>query len=175
MGKKDTVMDKKNSKAPKAEPSMHGVTITVLVESSTVRSHRKPDQIKKSSRTHGYDRRAQLLAYSRELRYAHSHKIELPIWNSRRKPKVSSYFSCSNITIEVLIFFNTSYICSNCHWIRSQDGHLLCRDFRFHSTICFVQQRGNGDMSELYQKKRLLRRQIAGRLRAVKEALLASV
>ncbi|KAK9271432.1 hypothetical protein L1049_027023 [Liquidambar formosana] len=86
------------NKNPKGRPGMKGVIITVYVESPIIRSHERKDPLKRikphpfaqrppTARTRGYDRRAQLLAYARELRDASSQQLQWPKNNSRAKPK----------------------------------------------------------------------------------------
>ena len=85
----------------------HGVVITVYVESSTSRSKKQSDQTTKKTQpqthfrrpgtaaTQGYDRRAQLLAYSRQLRHAAPGDAldEFSSKSSEPKAKVSSLLS----------------------------------------------------------------------------------
>ncbi|KAI3460610.1 hypothetical protein Pfo_017273 [Paulownia fortunei] len=82
----------------KRMPNNKGVTINVYIESRNLRSDHKTDPIKKInpnllssqprvSKTRGYDRRAQLLAYAQELRHANAQEVEWPFKNSRRKQK----------------------------------------------------------------------------------------
>ncbi|CAJ1971826.1 unnamed protein product [Sphenostylis stenocarpa] len=87
-----------------------GVVITVYVESTRTRSIKPSEDPKKKTKSHyrmpqttgsqssqGYDRRAQLLAYSRQLREtAESQKnvkVRLPHNQSRPRSKASSRFS----------------------------------------------------------------------------------
>lgn len=101
---KETVKDRNTSTG--------GVVITVYEESVTPRSRKQSqDPIKKTKphphftrpraapTTHGYDRRAQLLAHSRQLRnYAASQKVPIPLptIQSQTKSKVSSLWFLSN-------------------------------------------------------------------------------
>ncbi|KAL6504904.1 hypothetical protein OROHE_023662 [Orobanche hederae] len=77
-------------------PNSKGVVviISVYIESKNLKSNQKTDPINpkplcskpRVSKTRGYDRRAQLLAYANELRHANAHQ-EQCLNHSRRKPK----------------------------------------------------------------------------------------
>jgi len=83
----------------------NGVIISVYVESPTLRSSQmdpvkksKPKSISiskkpKTTRTRGYDRRAQLLTYARELRNSDSQEVQWPRKNLRPKPKNWKWFT----------------------------------------------------------------------------------
>ncbi|XVE55404.1 hypothetical protein DITRI_Ditri03aG0156000 [Diplodiscus trichospermus] len=86
--------------------NMNGVVITVYVESNSIvrplsesipnKKVKKIPVSKKAKRNQGYNRRAQLLAYSQELRNAdHDDEEEQIQWNektSRHKSKASFFF-----------------------------------------------------------------------------------
>lgn len=97
MGKEE-MEEEKNSKEENKTPTQNGVLISVYVESSkravTVKKAAKPKSASKkpqAARKRGYDRRAQLLAYSRDLRNAGSpQEVQRPRNNLRSTPKVCS-------------------------------------------------------------------------------------
>ncbi|XWS15079.1 hypothetical protein CRYUN_Cryun35bG0063500 [Craigia yunnanensis] len=108
-------------------PNMNGVVITVYVESpSIVRplSESNPDKkvktipvSKKPKRSQGYDRRAQLLAYTQELRTADNEeqiqwkeksqrqkskaKVEMPNYTKKTWDFISGNFSKDKTAMEV--------------------------------------------------------------------------
>ncbi|KAG6602066.1 hypothetical protein SDJN02_06812, partial [Cucurbita argyrosperma subsp. argyrosperma] len=91
--------DQTNGKEIKAIPPKERVIITVYVESprkQSNKSHQNPISINKNShpnahpkapKSRGYDRRAELLAYSRELRNVDSATTHLPKTKSKWRVK----------------------------------------------------------------------------------------
>lgn len=111
-------MSKQEIEEEKMSKTQNGVIISVYVESPKIQSPQRTRTvaIKKSTnkpksssssvskkpqiaaRKKGFDRRAQLLAYARELRNAGSQEAQRPRKNSRPKLKVSSsnsHMQCS--------------------------------------------------------------------------------
>ncbi|XP_028757478.1 uncharacterized protein LOC114716623 [Neltuma alba] len=85
---------------------INGVMITVYVESSTTRSRKQSDPAKKSKRrpqikrsrtsqSQGYDRRALLLAYSRQLRNAGSECRDVRVPSTQKSRHKSKEENCS--------------------------------------------------------------------------------
>ncbi|KAJ1439201.1 hypothetical protein SESBI_02572 [Sesbania bispinosa] len=111
----------------------NGVVITVYVESSRTRSSKlsegpmnqttkpyPPFKTLQTAGTHGYDRRAQLLAYSKQLRNEGSKKVQvqLPHNESRPKTKASSLFSS---LANAWLSSNTKNVLGNgCHAMHHQ-------------------------------------------------------
>lgn len=108
MGKEEIEEEKKNKEANKI-PTENGVIISVYVESPKLQSPQRTvtDAVKKTkpksvskkpqaARKRGYDRRAQLLAYARDLRNAGPQPQEVQQTRNnlrsepKPKPKVSS-------------------------------------------------------------------------------------
>ncbi|KAF8377007.1 hypothetical protein HHK36_030379 [Tetracentron sinense] len=99
MAKEEMKEDRKNMKKTE-QPSKNGVFISVYIELPTSGRRKKNDPnttIKrkpcsskpKVSSKDGYDRRAQLLAYARDLRHSNSQQVEWPRKNLRPKSKWS--------------------------------------------------------------------------------------
>lgn len=100
MGKQEVEDLERKKMDAKKSPAQNGVIISVYVESPTLRSSQmdpakksKPKSISiskkpKTTRTRGYDRRAQLLTYARELRNSDSQEVQWPRKNLRPKPKL---------------------------------------------------------------------------------------
>lgn len=98
-------VEEKNNLGPTKSPAQNGVIITVYVESPRRQSPLRTAALEKSkaksvpkklqtARKRGHDRRAQLLAYARELRNGPnggtSREVQCPRNNSTAKPKVFS-------------------------------------------------------------------------------------
>ncbi|KAB1205399.1 hypothetical protein CJ030_MR7G010660 [Morella rubra] len=95
-------VEEKNNLGPTKSPAQNGVIITVYVESPRRQSPLRTAALEKSkpksvpkklqtARKRGHDRRAQLLAYARELRNGPnggtSREVQCPRNNSTAKPK----------------------------------------------------------------------------------------
>lgn len=94
---KEGMEEEKINKGGNNMPSQKGVIISVYVESPTRQSTERPVAGKKTHpksvsrrlqtpRKRGYDRRAQLLDYARDLRNADPQEVEQPEKTSRSKP-----------------------------------------------------------------------------------------
>lgn len=79
----------------------HRVIITTYVESTKRHPQQKGDSIEESQaqtiwprtpKAHGYDRKAQLLAYAKELRNSNSRHLDCPTTYSTSKSKVHAFF-----------------------------------------------------------------------------------
>jgi hypothetical protein len=101
MGKEE----KNNKEAANKIPTQNGVIISVYVESPKTQSPQrtvadvKKTKPKKSvskkhqaARKRGYDRRAHLLAYARDLRNVGPQEVQRPRNNMRSMPKVIEFF-----------------------------------------------------------------------------------
>ncbi|CAL0327396.1 unnamed protein product [Lupinus luteus] len=85
--------NKENESVLNKDTNPNGVVITVYVESMKTRSEDPTKKTKahphfnitRDSVTHGYDRRAQLLEYSRKLRNQGSENVPLPTNQSHTK------------------------------------------------------------------------------------------
>ncbi|KAF9682581.1 hypothetical protein SADUNF_Sadunf05G0123900 [Salix dunnii] len=87
MSKKEAEKDLKD-KIVKARANTNRVIISIYTESPRKRLQQKHNPAtKKTTKTHGYDRRAQLLSYVSELRCAGSEPMERSRRNSRPKSK----------------------------------------------------------------------------------------
>ncbi|KAK7275700.1 hypothetical protein RIF29_16822 [Crotalaria pallida] len=84
-----------------------GVVITIYVESMRSRSIKKTKQYPRFKIPQGYDRRAQLLAYSRELRNEGSEKVQQIHSNNESLPGSRSKAS------SLLSYLITAWISSN--------------------------------------------------------------
>ena len=119
MGKQQGNTDqKKQQKSANEMPNMNGVVITVYIESpSIVRplSESNPNKkvktipvSKKPKRSKGYDRRAQLLAYTQELRTAdNEEQIQWNEKSSRHKAKARFSSSLPFISIIYIYIYET--------------------------------------------------------------------
>lgn len=104
--------EKNNKEAPNKIPTQNGVIISVYVESPKTQSPQrtvadvKKTKPKKSvskkpqaARKRGYDRRAHLLAYARDLRNAGPQEVQRPRNNMRSMPKVIKFFQYSKMRV----------------------------------------------------------------------------
>ncbi|KAF8404171.1 hypothetical protein HHK36_009051 [Tetracentron sinense] len=93
MAKDEAYKEKMNEQMKRSKNlTKNSVIISVYVESPTIRKRRISDPSmvtmqKPLSTTYGYNRKAQLLAYSRQLRCSNSQQIEWPRKNLRSKSK----------------------------------------------------------------------------------------
>jgi hypothetical protein len=95
MSEKEAEKDQKD-KIVKARANTNRVIISIYSESPTKRLQQKHNPAtKKTMRTRGYDRRAQLLSYASELRCAGSEPMEWSRRNSRPRSKVTPIFPFS--------------------------------------------------------------------------------
>ncbi|KAH7860862.1 hypothetical protein Vadar_018870 [Vaccinium darrowii] len=90
------IKEEKHVESRTNNSTKNGVLITVYLESTIlIPARRKNNPIKRfnpNRSTHGYDRRAQLLAYAQELRHSISHQEEFTMKNSRpRAARVNLY------------------------------------------------------------------------------------
>lgn len=142
---RNTAREGGGKKNASTSSNKNGVIITVYTENPIQYSTRRPTPIKtkwtRNRRPGGYSRRAQLLAYTRELR------------NGDQDPPMLKYQRVYNKFV-ILSFKENVLIKRDCMiwWInRRRDGLLYRRVFKFGSIVCFEGRTRDGCMSGLSQ------------------------